>query len=261
MKKIYYLPFLAVITLLAACNDHYYSPAMYKNDMVYQFKPMSSDSQKNATYISGGINIGAGSTQNDNVLMGELHLDQAHTFDNLNIAYGAYGFAGSYQNSSIQTNEPQYFDSKFMGGYGFNASANIFVTSGRADYRILGLAASYSNEFGDYADFRKKAQSTPNFYTDASTSVFTAGFTNETIWRSSHNFQQGYRVFLGEIFGNHNYINTSTATPTSSSNYNTFNNNGRVYISGTYFLQVNKYHIAVDVQNFTAVNIQFGYRF
>lgn len=261
MKKIYYLPFFATITVLAACNEHYYSPALYKNDMVYQFKPMSSDTAKDATYISGGINLGGGSTQSDNVLMGELHLDRANTFENLNLTYGAYAVAGSYQNSSIQAGDPQYFDSKFMGAYGFTGAANIFVASGRADYRILGLAASYSNEFGDYADFRKKAQSAQGFYTDASTSVFTAGFTNETIWKS-HSFEQGYRVFLGEVFGNHNYVNTSTPTGTTTgSNYNTFNNNGRVYLSGTYFLQVNKYHIAVDVQNFTAVNIQFGYRF
>src|SRR5476651_2794738 len=101
--------FFIIALLFSACTDRVYAPALYKTDIAYQYKPMSSDAVKNANYISGSLNVGNAVNQSDATFIGRAGLGRANTFNNFNLAYGAYGFLGDYQNTSIQNNQLGYF--------------------------------------------------------------------------------------------------------------------------------------------------------
>lgn len=261
MKKIYYLLAITTTILLSACSKHSFAPALYKNDMAYQFKPMSTDEQKDATYISAALNLsgGANANYNDQVVMGQLSFDRANTFENLNVTYGAYGFLGSYQNTTTQTTDPGYFNTKSFAGYGFRGSANVYAQSGNMDLRLFGVAAAFSQESGAYSDFRKYAQNLPGYYTDASQSIFTAGFTNEISWKMerNHDIQLGYRIFAGGVFGDHRYVNAN-----DPNSYNSiYDIHNRFTISGSFFTQIQRYTMVAELQNFDAFTIRLGFRF
>lgn len=257
MKRIITTSLYIIPLLFCACNDHIYAPALYKSDIAYQYKPMSSDSVKNANYVSGAISIGRGVNQQDNVLIGHASFSRANTFQNFNVAYGGYGFFGNYQNTSIPNYQPGYFTNKYLSGIGIRGSANVYTPSGRTDLRLLGIEASYSKEFGAYTGFREYAQSLPGFYTNANTGLLTAGLTSEIIWHNQRdlNTQYGYRLFIGSVFGNQNLYNSN-----DPNGYSPYNDNSDFCISGAFFVNVTRVHFVVEYQNFSTVTLGFGHR-
>ena len=90
MNKIYTLCLLVTLAFLSACSDHYYAPIMYRNSASYMQKPMSTDSAKSTTYISGGVSTGNGINFTDEFYLGRIDLHHANTFKNFNLAYGVY---------------------------------------------------------------------------------------------------------------------------------------------------------------------------
>jgi len=257
MKRIITTSLCIIPLLFCACNDHIYAPALYKSDIAYQYKPMSSDSLKNANYVSGAISIGNGVSPEDKLVIGHASFSRANTFQNFNIAYGGYGFLGNYQNLTIASTDPNYFTNKYFSGVGLRFSGNVYTPSGRADLRLLGIEASYSKEFGAYAAFRQYAQSQPGFYTNANTSLLTAGITSEIIWRQKNdsNAQYGYRLFVGSVFGNQNLYNSN-----DPNGYSPYNDNSDFCISGAFFVNVTRVHFVVEYQNFSTLTLGFGYR-
>jgi hypothetical protein len=218
---------------LSACNQHYYAPALYKNNISYQAKPMSGDSVKSATYVSGGLGAATGVSLSDDIYMGQLSLDRAHTFDNLNIAYGVFGYAGSYENTTLQPTDAHYFTNQSFAGIGARGSANLSIPLKNVDLRVIGVEFSYSKEFGAYADFRSAVKSDQNFYTDASNVIFGGGLTTEVAWRGRHNPQLHYaaRGYVGTTFGNHALTNNFDAQREYTSD--------QVNVGASFFMQVN----------------------
>lgn len=251
-----YLVILAVL-ILSACNQHYYAPVLYKNNISYQAKPMSTDSAKTSNYIFGGLGYATGINPDlkDNIYMGQLSFDRAHTFDNINIAYGIFGFAGAYENTAHQSTDIGYFDTKSFAGLGARTSANLFVPLNNVDLRIIGVEFSYSKEFGGYADFRSNAKSNPSFFTDANTDLFTGNLTSEVAWHGRNNPTLHYAVrgFLGTTFGNHEFGNNFETKHQYISD--------KVYFGGSFFMQVKNYCIVLERQYTSSVSLRFGYRF
>src|SRR5471030_228461 len=182
---------------------HVYVPALYQQDIAYQPKPASFDSVKTANYISGGFNAYTNAHYNDFLTSGQFNLSRGHVFNHFNLAYGAFGVLGDYQNSAINKGEPNYFSDKFFGAVGGRASANFFINSGRTDFRFIGMEMAYSHEFGDYANFRQAVLSQPNYYVDPRTELFSIGLTSEVLFHNVNNpgFQHGIRVYLGTTLG------------------------------------------------------------
>src|ERR1700744_5626008 len=95
-------PALTIIILSAiifsSCS-HVYTPALYHQDIAYLPKPASFDSAKSATYISAGGAFYTNTNYSDALESGQVNLSQGFTLKNVNLAYGVFGIAGSYENS------------------------------------------------------------------------------------------------------------------------------------------------------------------
>jgi hypothetical protein len=259
MNSKYTQAFILLIATLftAGCSKHYYAPALFKSDVAYQFKPMSTDSVKSTNNISAAIVSSEGYSLSDNLTLGQLSYNRANTFKNLNVSYGAYGFIGSYQNKTIQPNQAGYFDSKSLSGLGFRGSVNTYVHDGNADFRLFGIQASYSKEFGAYTDFRKSAQNIHDLYADGSTSVITVGLTNETVWHGRNPaLQYGYRFLLGTVLGNHEFVNNNEGSTDSPF---IFNKSG--CFSGAGFIQIDHYQAVLEYTNFSTISFTLGFSF
>jgi len=248
-------------------HTNLYGPALYKNDISYLPKPLSSDSLHHASYISLSTTSTNGTdpdNSNDQLTRGEINFGQGFTGKGFNIAYSVFGTAGSYDNmTNLVTNDSHYFNSKFFGAFGGRFSANTFITSGRVDIRIIGFEMAYSHEFGGYATYRKSVTDTANFYTNNRTDLVTLGGTSEVIWHSHDpKIQFGFRVFIGYTLGDNSYRNNGVTSPDS---YDPFTqNNSQSYIaqhsSLAYFMQIHQYFFVAEV-NGAGGQLRLGLRF
>ena len=192
-----------IALLLASCS-HDYEPALYHQDIVYMPKPASFDSVKSATYISGAFSYNINSNGDDQALSGQLNISEGHTFKNFNLAYGAFAVYGNYQNLAVNSGEPNYFTNKYFGAVGARFAANTYFTSHNVDYRLLGVEAAYSSEYGAYAGYRDYLTQQPGFYADNRTYLFSIGGTSEVVFHGYRNplLQHGVYVFVGTTTGN-----------------------------------------------------------
>lgn len=197
------------LTMLNSCS-HLYTPTLYHQDIAYMPKPMSSDTVRSKTYASAGIASYTNTNYNDFLVSWQFNVSRGYVFDGFNIAYGAFGVLGQYQNSAINEGKPNYFTDKFFGDIGGRFSANTFVTSGRTDLRLIGVEMAYSHEFGSFADFRQHLNQVGGYYVDPRTDLFSVGLTSEIIFhnRNDIGFQNGIRGFLGQTLGHDQLDNT-----------------------------------------------------
>jgi hypothetical protein len=224
-------------------------PAFYNSDITYQPKPLSADTVHHATYVSASIVNGQGANANDALTAGELNLGMAYTIKHFNFAYGVFGAAGSFSNATIPSDQPFYFNNKFTGMAGGRASINYYITSGHVDIRVIGIEAAYSNEFGDYANYRKEVAGQPNFYTSTRTDLLTIGGSTEVIWYGRDlSWQYGFRLFLGS---------TNVDYPRNPNNYYALPS---ITAALAYFMQMKRYFM---IGEFTGAGGHFsvGYRF
>ncbi|MFI5138720.1 MAG: hypothetical protein ACHQIM_12910 [Sphingobacteriales bacterium] len=233
---------LSLASLIFASCSNVYTPALYHQDIVYQPKPASFDTVKAVNYFSAGINVNTNNNGNDLLFGGQFNLSRGYVFNNFNLAFGAFGFFGDYQNSEIQKSDANYFSDKFVGAVGGRASADVFITSGKTDIRIIGVEAAYSHEYGDYANFRQNINTQHQYYTDPRTDLFSLGLTSEVIFHSRyHNIENGIRGFVGTTFGynelDYTYYKTQT---TADSRYR------RIFGKLSYFIKLNKYFASIE---------------
>ena len=246
---------ISSVILLSSCS-RVYTPALFHQDIAYMPKPASFDEKKTANYLSAGLNMHTNSSYNDVLVSGQLNLSRAHTFDNFNVAYGAFGTFGDYQNGSDDQSKPNYFRDKFFGAVGGRFSANAFVNSDNVDFRFIGVEAAYSHEFGDYATFRKTIATQPGFNVDTRTELFSMGLTTEVLFHSQNNtrLQHGIRGFLGTTFGyntvNETLHNDDTATERMLRN---------LYPKAGYFIKYKDYFGTIEVGS--AVFLRAGIAF
>ncbi|MEO6523220.1 MAG: hypothetical protein ABIN91_16170 [Mucilaginibacter sp.] len=252
MNKLYTIAFFAVVVILTGCSDHYYAPVMYRNSASYMNKPMSTDSVKSSTYISLGASTGNGVNFKDEFYLGRIDLHEAHTFSNFNLAYGIYAFGGTYDNTSMAKTDPYYFDSKAFYGFGAKLSGSFYTAmNDHVDFRIIGFEFSYSNESGDYANFRNAVKTLPSYRIYDKNDVLNAGLTSEVIWKSPSGIKHALRGYLGTYFG------------PDLLNYSDYNDNLRQKIDPavSYSLQVKNYFFVFDLQPLTSGTLRLGYSF
>jgi hypothetical protein len=251
--------FIPCTTILFASCTHIYEPALYHQDIAYQPKPTSFDTVKATNYISGGLNYYANSNYNDFLVSGQLNLSRGYVFNNFNLSYGAFGVFGQYQSDEDSKSETNYFSDKYFEVVGGRFSANAFVTSGRTDFRFIGVEVAYSHEFGTFADFRQYLSTQPGYYVNPQRNLLTLGLTTEVIFHNVNNkgFQHGIRGFLGTTFGYNNIYNN----PKVSENYFSDITGGgfNIFPKVSYFIKVKNYIGTIEVGN--ALFLRFGYKF
>lgn len=254
----------AAALLLASCSQ-VYSPALYHHDIAYQPKPTSFDTVKSATYISAALVTYPSEDYNNTLVGGQINISQGQTFKNFNIAYGAFGSFGDYQNGTGNKTSSTYFYDKTFGAVGGRFSANFFTTSDNADFRFIGMEAAYSHEFGAYSDYRKSvinanqlpasgvSQST--IYVDPRTDLFTIGLTTEVIFHNRNNtLTHGIRGFLGTTLGNNPLNNTLYNTDTPQERF--FRD---LFPQASYFIKYKNYFGTAEIGN--QFFIRFGLAF
>jgi hypothetical protein len=246
-----------LLALINACSNHIYTPALFHQDIAYQPKPMSFDTVKSATYISGGINFYTDPTWIDMLISGQVNYSRGYVYQNINLAYGAFAVLGDFdKGSSSDDYRTENFTDKFFGAGGIRASANLFTTYDRVDFRYLGIEAAYSHEFGAYANFRQDFSKVSGYHIDARTDLLTIGLTTEIVFHNINdkNMQNGLRLFIGGTFGNNSfnqsYLNHSYLEP------DIFNT---IFPKVSYFIKFNKYFATVEGGK--QVFLRFGYKF
>src|ERR1700743_3876027 len=90
--------FVFALSIIFTSCSRVYSPALYHHDVDYMPTPMSFDSAKTATYASIGYNDYSNANGGDEIESGELNISEGYNFKNFNLAYGAFGAIGSYEN-------------------------------------------------------------------------------------------------------------------------------------------------------------------
>ena len=250
---------LCCTALLFASCSHIYEPALYHQDIVYQPKPTSFDSVKAANYISGAFNANSNSNYNDFLVSGQLNLSRGYVFNNFNLSYGAFGAVGQYSSDQANSGAPTYFTNKYFEALGGRFSANAFVTSGRTDFRFIGVEMAYSHEFGTYADFRRYLNSLPGNFVDTRTDLLTMGLTSEIIFHNVNDktVQNGIRVFWGGTFGdNVAYLDPkANESPFSFTTHSGLN----FFAKASYFITFKNYISSVEIGN--GFFLRFGYKF
>lgn len=251
MKHIY--PALILSLFFGSCStsSYYYDPALFKSGIAYQPKPISFDSVKNSNFISVGLGS-VSKTEYESTIF-QFDYNRGHTFKNINLSYGAFGLAGSAKNLKVPPENNFYFKRKSFSGLGAKAAFNSFITSGRTDFRIIGLEVAYSKEFGEFADYRIMVLNDSDFYSIVNTGLLTAGLSSEVIWhhKKAISTQFGIRLYVGETFGDYYYIN-------SLERYNPTNLAG-TNASLSFFFQTKRFNATLE--NGIATYLKAGYRF
>ena len=244
-------------TILFSCRVHrgpvtsFNGPAFYNNDVSYQPKPLSFDSIHHATYISGSIIQGQGANSNDIVNAVQLNVGMGFTSKHLNFAMGAFGALGSFENKTVPDTQAFYFQNKSTGFAGGKASFNYYISSGKVDIRIIGIEASYSHEFGEYADFRKQVLGQPYYFTITRTDLFTYGASSEVAWYGRDpSFQFAFRLFVGQTNSGFTNFNTETFQLQTQ----------KFAASLAYFMQIKNVFMIVDADP-NGGHFSLGYRF
>lgn len=187
---------------LAACNTpSYFLPAAVGNDIAYLAKPMNADSGKVKNYLStsyANLSLPYGTGELD---MGFLNFHRAHTTKTLNIAYGAFGYAGkTYYDKTYNSKTTPDFQGKTFSGGGLRSSISFYDISGNTEFRMLGWENTLSFENGSYADFRKRVkQANTDTVSSTLTTLYTTGISSEIIFHARRNIknQFGFRLFYG----------------------------------------------------------------
>ncbi|MGN6639220.1 MAG: hypothetical protein ACTHJ8_09940 [Mucilaginibacter sp.] len=258
MKTFIWLFLLSCIaTIFNSCSNHVYAPALFQQDIAYQPKPTSFDTAKTANYFSAGLDYYTDPTWQNMLVSAQFNLSRGHVFHNVNLAYGVFGVLGDYDKGSSSSDLPaEKFTDKFFGAVGARASANLFTTYDRMDFRYLGVEAAYSDEFGDYANFRKSVSNQPAYHIDPRTQLVTVGLTSEVIFHNEHNIniQNGIRFFIGRTLGdnsfNQQYLGHNDIEPQF---FNTF------FPKMSYYLKVKNFIATVEAgkQIFIRAGVSF----
>lgn len=248
----------AIPAIFSGCSNHVYAPALYHQDIAYMPKPASFDKQKVANYASAGVSIGSDPTYSNSLISGQFNYSQGYVFNNANFAWGAFGVAGNYENSSDNNNDKtKDFTDKFFGAVGGRISGNLFTQFERTDFRFIGFELAYSHEFGSYADFRKQVYPNATYIVDPRTDIVTLGLTTEVVFHNQNDptIVHGIRGFLGSTFGQ-NILNDPRYTDDTEFNARLFRS---LIPRASYFINIKNFFGVAEIgQGFT---IRAGVKF
>ncbi|GAB3932673.1 hypothetical protein [Mucilaginibacter myungsuensis] len=259
MKSIYF--FLAALLLtVTSCNNRFYAPALYQNDVSYLPKPSTFDSSKSATYISIGGGFNQTVNSSNSVSFGELNISEGHNFGTANLSYGMFGSLGAIDNSNHdnEKSDPNSFASKNFGALGGRAAFNFNKAMDNVNFRFFGVEAAYSREFGDFAAYRRQVALLPNYNAITRTEMLTLGATSEILWHSPNNknTQHALRGFIGKTFGDFSQVR---------SNLSEYTPNIPLYLTVSYYAKFDQFWGAAELTkndvSIPGFRIKMGYRF
>jgi hypothetical protein len=259
MKYIYQVLILAGCSFfITGCSQHYYAPILYNNNASYQPKPLSTDSNKSANYISGGLSFGAGADGfSDYFNMGQINIDRAYTFKHFSLAYGVFGAAGEYSNGTTYASEPNDFENKSFAALGAKLSfALTYPLNDHMDLRLPGLEFSYSKEFGDYLAFRDQVKDRPDYHVNNNNVIFMGGLTSELAWHgySKLNIHYAVRFYVGTEFDNQDFSNYTD--PISGNAHYTPRN-----VAASFYMEIKRYTFTIERQSIANASVSLGYHF
>lgn len=138
--------------LLQSCYN-YYGPAMAGKEFLAQSKPHHQDSNSVEYYVSGHAHYGGEFASGEENLGFDISAYRSENLDDwATTSLGVYGFYGEYTTKPYGHVTPQA-----RTYYGIGANGDVFVNLplGRFDWRVAGIKASFSQEFGPFTRFRK----------------------------------------------------------------------------------------------------------
>ena len=198
---------LLILPTLTSCfRQAYFLSPFNANTNYYHAMPMSKDSVKSATYISGALSAGGSNDYfNDEVFSFNGYFHRSHNFDKLQAWYGANLSLGSYNvDRDGYYFNPNYTNSvygggtKFFGGVGVSGGMNLVVPMGtRHEWRVIGIESTLQNEYGSYLNFRKNLPDSAANAIAKNRIFATAGLTTEFVFRRRSGTTLGYKVAIG----------------------------------------------------------------
>jgi hypothetical protein len=188
---------VAICIAVSSCTTRIYPPALFQNDIQLMEKPHSTDEQKSATYVSGSYLLQDNMASYGALQSGLLNIYHSETVPNINYSYGVLGFAGTFTRDSTNT----IIDNKAFMGLGVNGSVSYYKNYGKIDWRIVGMDAVYTKEFGDYLAFRKAVAQNPDVITTTQSGLFSFAIFSEVIGKPSPDVNIGGRLFFSKTAG------------------------------------------------------------
>jgi hypothetical protein len=234
---------ILVICLFSSCMEarqgYYLSPGN-ANTNPYHPIPLTTDSIRNAIYASLVYSIGSANDRGFDqvsVIQAGLHRSQNfgcfQAYYGINLSLGSYNMAGYYnshyhEEGGLFGGYPVPDDTiyhipdkgEFFGMYGVTGGINVVIKArdGRGEWRALGIETSVQNEFGEYADFRKKLPDSAANVIFKNTVEATVGLYTDFIWKTPRGIVGGFK-FAGGVMLNptSNYIRSPTDNYTTGS--------------------------------------------
>jgi len=218
---------LLCLSFLNSCMEArqgYYLSPDNSNSNPYHPIPLHSDSIRHAFYINGGYYIGMANYFGfDQVSVGQFSIQRSNNFGIFQAYYSAdlhlgayniadfynchYRYSGGWFGSFPIADDTIYHipdKGKFFGSYGFSGGINIVKSSGRHEWRALGIETTVQNEFGNYADFRKNLPDSAANLIFRNTLTATIGLYTDMIWKSRHERVYGFKFSGGFIINPRN---------------------------------------------------------
>jgi hypothetical protein len=195
MNKYFLAVFCFAALLITSCSTQYYAPGLYMNDTQDMLRRNSKDSAKSANYLQvvNFLSTSVGSS-NDNS-GGKLSFYRTTLFEKYSVGYGVFGYLGQF---STQSNISSNTTTKSFGGFGASVSGSYYTVSDKADFHLIGLTLTYSNESGEYADFRQQVAQDKNNYTlnFPQTNLFTISPYSEINLQTERGLRLGFKLAL-----------------------------------------------------------------
>jgi len=257
-----------LIISFSSCTT-FLTPAILGNNMGYMPKAMGADTIKTLTTLSGSYAVSLSPDAGAGFQLGMANISRSHTFEQTNISYGVFGYAGissGGNDHNVVDNEADYLPSfkKSIGGVGFRLSTGFHHTSanGNTDFRFINFENALSFEGGSYTAFRKQIYNSkiPDYVsvTDRK-ALWTTGLSTEVIWRArkEHDIKHAFRLFIG---GTPGLLKSFRAGSEAAIDIHGKNSLGWVF---NYFLYIKRFSLSYEMADNVnyAQKLSLGYSF
>lgn len=146
------LALLTTIMLFQRCRN-YYGAGMAGKDFLAQSKPHHLNKDCVKTYASAQVHYGGHFNEDEENIGFDFSTYRSHSKKWAAYSYGAYGFFGEYSAVPFYNYAPEI---RSYYGLGINGEAFLNLPLESFDWRIAGIKASFSQEFGPFNRFRER---------------------------------------------------------------------------------------------------------